>query len=251
MSNFYITIANGLLESKHVNSMGDAVWLYMWFVDKTTSINENGIGKVLGAKPLTHEEVATDLGIPVKTYRRWVGTLRDAGYINTVRTPHGLIVTLNKAKKSFKRSAKTEHQKKSDVPIRASDVPKPHMYIDNIPNGILQDNTTNVVLQIKAMNRQTYKNLVSKMYYDAIKTLDLPVLNHNNLRSKIVEMSNTSDRIEVLKYLEFMSKSFKSTEWNYKPHVDEALDIFGKQKSVINTFKKHLSEKPKVWRAKK
>jgi hypothetical protein len=153
---FYITIANGLLEPKHVKAMGEAVWLYMWLQDKNTSINENGIGKVLGNKPISFEDVSPDLGMSSRTYRRWVERLRDAGYINTIRTPYGLVITINKAKKPLKkRSAISDTSKKlnrdvphmadhkRDVPNSARDVPKMSKDVPHMADLIktIQDNT--------------------------------------------------------------------------------------------------------------
>jgi hypothetical protein len=106
MKGFFIEITNNLLEKKHIETMSDSVWLFMWFLDKMTIINEElGTGKVLGGKPIVYEEVEKDLGISVRTYRRWVKKLEKGKYIQAIRTPRGLSITVNKAKKVFKRSA--------------------------------------------------------------------------------------------------------------------------------------------------
>lgn len=101
MKGFGIEIKNNLLETKHVEKMGIAVWLYFWFLDKMTSISEQGIGKVLGGKPIVYGEVQVDLGISEHSYRRWVANLKKHGYINVIRTPHGLSISVNKAYKRF------------------------------------------------------------------------------------------------------------------------------------------------------
>lgn len=149
---YYIKIANGLLEPKHVEAMGEAVWLYMWLQDKNTSVNENGEGKVLGGRPVVFEDdIMPDLGIPRRTYSRWVDRLRDAGYIMTLRTPRGLVIVISKAKKySGKGSAKSAHHQRSDsdvpemnipsdVPIIASDVPE---MTHDVPKTDIQYKTT-------------------------------------------------------------------------------------------------------------
>lgn len=93
--------------------MGEAVWLYLWLLDKMTSVNENGVGKVLGNQPVTNELIAADLGIHRNTYGKYVKRLREAGYIQTIRSPYGLIITVNKAEKIFtKRSTRTSASKK-------------------------------------------------------------------------------------------------------------------------------------------
>lgn len=101
MKGFGIEIKNNLLENKHVEQMGNSVWLYMWCIDKMTSISEQGIGKVLGGKPIKYPEVFKELGITQKTYSRWLSNLRTNGYINTKRTPYGIIFSVNKAFKRF------------------------------------------------------------------------------------------------------------------------------------------------------
>lgn len=101
MKGFGIEIKNNLLDPKHIENMNVAVWLYMWAIDHMTSIDENGIGKVLGGKPIKYEEVGEELGISQRTYQRWMKILEDFGYINVVRAPYGSIITVNKAHKRF------------------------------------------------------------------------------------------------------------------------------------------------------
>lgn len=143
MKGFGIYVKNNLLEPKHYVGMGEALWLYLWLLDKMTSVNEHGMGKVLSGKPITYEDVNEELPVSRQVYIRWIKRLRDAGYINTLRTPKGLVFTVNKAEKIFgKRSinndtsssvkpakkgsikndtmkagdvSKTKHQKESDV----------------------------------------------------------------------------------------------------------------------------------------
>lgn len=101
MKGFYIEITNNLLEPKHRKAMKESVWLFMWLLDKITSISEEGIGKILGGKPIKYEEVNEDLDIPERTYKRWISILRKNDYINVQRAPYGLIISVNRAKKRF------------------------------------------------------------------------------------------------------------------------------------------------------
>jgi DNA-binding transcriptional regulator YhcF (GntR family) len=114
MKGFGIYVKNDLLEPKHVAAMGEAVWLYLWLLDKMTSVNENGVGRVLGGSAITYEQAKADLGIHRNTYVKYVRRLRDAGYIQTLRTPYGMIISVVKAQKPFKpRSTRTRATKKS------------------------------------------------------------------------------------------------------------------------------------------
>ena len=109
MKGFGIYVKNNLLEPKHYQNMGEALWLYLWLLDKMTSVNEHGMGKVLSGKPVTFEDVAEDLSVSRQVYIRWIKKLRDAGYIHTLRTPKGLVFTVNKAEKIFgKRSINSD-----------------------------------------------------------------------------------------------------------------------------------------------
>ena len=117
MKGFFIEITNNLLDPKHRKAMKESVWFFMWLLDKITSITEEGIGKVLGGKPITYEEVNKDLDIPSRTYKDWVSRLRAAGYINTKRTPYGLIFEVNKAKKSWGRRAGNRLSQLGDKPV--------------------------------------------------------------------------------------------------------------------------------------
>lgn len=105
MKGFGIYIQNDLLEPKHIEAMGIAVWLYMWLLDKMTSIDEKQVGHVLGNKPIKYEEIQEALGISADTYTRWMQTLEEAGYIKAIRTPAGISFRVFKAKKRFRKSA--------------------------------------------------------------------------------------------------------------------------------------------------
>lgn len=109
MKGFFIEVSNDLLDPKHCQQMGDAVWLFMWFLDKMTVIDHDiGEGKVLGGKPIKYEDVKDDLGISRSTYIRWMEALRKEPYIKTLRTPYGQCITVLKAKKRFGRSVKND-----------------------------------------------------------------------------------------------------------------------------------------------
>lgn len=99
MKGFGIEVKNTLLEPKHRKAMGEAVWLYLWFLDRVTSITEQQQGLVLGRKPIIHADVVEDLHITHKTYARWISRLRNNHYIDTTRAPYGLVVKVNKIHK--------------------------------------------------------------------------------------------------------------------------------------------------------
>lgn len=122
MKGFGIYVKNNLLEPKHIENMGEAVWLYLWLLDKMTSVSEAGIGKVLGNMPVTYALINEELGLTERTYQRWIARLRDTGYIRTLKTPYGLIITVTKAEKIFKsnRPAKSGGTKEITDPPKVA-----------------------------------------------------------------------------------------------------------------------------------
>lgn len=271
MKGFGIYVQNDLLETKHIQNMGEAVWLYMWLLDKMTSVNENGIGKVLGGKPITHLDLFTDLGIHRNTYVLWVSRLRETGYISTIRTPRGLVITVNKAKKGSTRNGTSQskvmhmnrsitkptdahetvhhktnsdaHEQGSDAheSVHAEDAHETNIQYKTKQSRLNNDVSTNVLTtEHKVPNTQEQ---VSKLYYEAIKSLDLPVRNHSIVKSKISELSKSSDIPAVLGYLTFMRDQYVKTTWDYKPDVSEALDIFTKRIKIKNSIDRYVAEK--------
>jgi len=116
MKGFGIYVQNDLLEPKHHRSMGSAIWLYLWCLDKMTSISEDGIGKVLGGRPIKLEDIEGDLDISARTYTRYLKTLEESGYIHATRTPYGYVIKVTKAKKQFgKRYAKNDERYAKNV----------------------------------------------------------------------------------------------------------------------------------------
>lgn len=107
MKGFGIEIKNNLLDPKHVEAMGSAVWLYMWLIDHMTIITETGKGIVLGGKPIKYPEIKKELGISQDTYTRWVDKLSSYPYIEIIRTPYGITFKVLKAFKRFRKSAES------------------------------------------------------------------------------------------------------------------------------------------------
>jgi hypothetical protein len=83
-----IYVWNGILEPKHREKIGPALWEFLWCINRTTK-EPGGVGFVLGGKPVTYEEIAEEFGIPKRTARRHILRLARNGYIILIRTPHG------------------------------------------------------------------------------------------------------------------------------------------------------------------
>lgn len=117
MKGFYIEVTNNLLEPKHRKAMGTAVWEFMWCLDKITKIDEIGIGWVLGGKPINLKSIAEDIGITEPKISKNLNKLKNAGYIGIKRTPYGMIISINKAKKRFAQKVKSNLTKRENLNV--------------------------------------------------------------------------------------------------------------------------------------
>lgn len=104
--NYNVGLRGVLFEARHYARMGQAVWLFGWLVLRETRERE-GVGFVLGGRPVTYREIEEETGFSRKSLERWMRSLRKAGYIETTTAPGGIIVRIQKAKK-FVRCGSSE-----------------------------------------------------------------------------------------------------------------------------------------------
>lgn len=188
MKGFGIYVKNDLLEPKHIEAMGDgSIFLYLWLLDKMTSISEEGVGKVLGGKPVKQSDIEKEMGIKRTTYNRYVKRLRDFGYISTTRTPFGLTFHVNKATKIFGNDvSKMKQRKTSDVPKMGqryvknglTDVPKMGL----TKKTIQLDNTKTIQTMSKDIEPRAYgdKNINELyLYWEDVCGYPLPPSKEN------------------------------------------------------------------------
>ena len=103
---FYITISNGLIKGDHRKKMGEAVWEFMWCIDRVTKIDDEGFGWVLGGKPINLSEPANDMEVHEVTVSRNLTKVEEKGYIKKFLTPNGIRILVSKAKQGFNRNVK-------------------------------------------------------------------------------------------------------------------------------------------------
>lgn len=82
---------------------------------------------------------------------------------------------------------------------------------------------------------------ISKLYYEAIRALDLPVRNHNTLRLKIKEMEQMTNKNRVISYLLFVRDIYKTAPLDHKPELNEALDIHAKMVAVESSYNRTVN----------
>lgn len=155
---YSIGARNGLLDQKHFNALGHAVWLYLWFLDKQPKDTD----KVLGGQPITFEMFAEQFPkVSRRTFTYWMRACVEGGYISTLRTPHGSVITISKPKKWADAQEVAHHDAqqtahgKSDAQKMSSDAQKmvkscakndASNIKETITNNNKHSNTTDVVL---------------------------------------------------------------------------------------------------------
>ena len=99
---YIIPVYNGILDPKHVNQIGQALWVFLWMIDKTIGeYDDSGLryGKVLNGKSFTTGTVALELGIDERTVRRYIARLKKYEYITVKKTRYGMVTEVIKSKK--------------------------------------------------------------------------------------------------------------------------------------------------------
>ena len=91
-----IPIWNGILE--HRERIGEALWEFLWCVDRVT-LECDGVGIVLGGAPIKIERILADLEGDHETVRRHLKKLEAGNYISLLRTPYGQIIKVMNSKK--------------------------------------------------------------------------------------------------------------------------------------------------------
>jgi hypothetical protein len=117
---YRFSVWNGLLEAKHRKRIGPAVWEYLWCLDRITR-ERNGVGIVLGGKPVNSVEIAKSFGVGEKTVRTHLERLEARQYIQRTLTPRGYSIrVLNSDKFGKKRmvSGRTETPDRSEQNAR-------------------------------------------------------------------------------------------------------------------------------------
>jgi DNA-binding MarR family transcriptional regulator len=87
--------SSGLIDKKHHQKIGPAIWEFLWCIDKQTGPH----GLVLGGKPVTLAQIADDLGVPQRSVRRALGRLGQHRYIAVEHLQRGLRIRVSNQKK--------------------------------------------------------------------------------------------------------------------------------------------------------
>lgn len=154
MKGFGIYVKNDLLEPKHFKAIGQALWVYLWLLDKMTSISEDGIGKVLGGSPIKFSRIQEDLPMSPASFTRYIEALETSGYITTLRTPYGHVFTITKAKKIFNKKEKENNKNRESQKVRITNVTTENNKCDENKEDNTVDNTNTLSQSEKGLGNK-------------------------------------------------------------------------------------------------
>lgn len=233
MKGYGIYVKNDLLDKKHLKAFGtSSLWLYLWLLDKMTSIGEDGIGKVLGGRPIKYSEVEAELGISERSYKRYIKILRDDGYIVTLRTMRGLIISVNKASKIFKNSdrPKVAHQDRPKVVERSAKVAHLIGQSGTSNKTIQYDNTKTIQTTTTARARELdiYDCFVKSFGFAPTKAKQT---NLNSINRIIVKNNIPADELaKIIKYASTIQGE------KYAPAINNFWDIEDKYPDILRFY---------------
>ena len=124
-----IPVSIGLLEKKHVEAMGIALWCFLWCINRVTMdrTDQNGErwGQVLGGCRFNHQRIADELGLPLRSVRYQMDRLKTAGYLRITRCRDGQQVEVRHSIKWLRRKTQPAQKKGPAKQPPARPVPTP------------------------------------------------------------------------------------------------------------------------------
>jgi hypothetical protein len=75
--------------------MGGALWVFLWLWREGAAGENPFVREVRGGAPVRVEEIAAGLGLPMRTVKRHLAQLREAGYLTTIREHHAFTAIVN------------------------------------------------------------------------------------------------------------------------------------------------------------
>lgn len=115
-----VTVSSGLLEAKHADAIGAALWVFLLLIHWQTGRD----GKVKGGAPIKPTQIASVLGCSPDTAGRHLSLLAGRGYITISWTGRGWSTTVNNPKKWFSRVGKNADAESAKMPTQAASIGK-------------------------------------------------------------------------------------------------------------------------------
>jgi hypothetical protein len=128
---FWIPVYRGLFQ--HYARIGPAIWLFLWYIDKTTReecASGDRVGYVLGGAPVKDLAAAYDLACDRATVTRWRRLLESQGYVRIRRVWGGHVIYVMKSKRWLKSTDENAHLACKDARERCN---SEHVTCKNAP----------------------------------------------------------------------------------------------------------------------
>ena len=103
---FFIPVSCGIFDRQHIQGIGEALWLFLWLINRTTSEVDcpgGRLGIVLYGNSITSRSIASELCCTSRTIRRQLQLLVDGNYIDLDKTATGQIIRVKKSMKWIAR----------------------------------------------------------------------------------------------------------------------------------------------------
>jgi len=211
VSSYPIKVWSGLLSNGHTQKIENALWEFIWLVNKVTK-EEDGIGYVLRGIPVRIDDIRNDLKRSYQSVYRHLQQLKKYGYINIKKAPYGIIVTINNSKKFIKNDTrlikndktKTESFTKIDKSFIKNDT---RLIKNDKANKIIKDTKDINNIYIELLNFWNSKEIIVHKQTDELlesieKTIKKKKLKEDNIK-KGIENYNTAlkDKEYFFKYI--------------------------------------------------
>ena len=240
---YYISVAEGLTDQKHLDKMGKSVFMFIWLLNKMTTQD----GKVLGGKPIKLEEFP----YPRRTTQRYLAILRHHNYIETIRAPYGIIIKVMKPKKIYQKrydksgapgTTKVAHLSKRDVPKVA--------HLDTKSGASLtKSGASNKIRQLdKTVDKTSESAKIAKAISATPKNLSIQFFQGGEIRQTIKQKLLKNGVPEEILEREFKKFTLYWTEPNHtgkkeRWQMQKTFDVKRRLWTWLNRSKDFHSEK--------
>ena len=186
----------------------------------------------------TSREWKINAGLSDYQVRRAMNRLVDLGYIEVKNTYiAGTRIKCRHHRLIFGTPTQNEQlDSKETKELDSKETKDPIIYIKhNIKHNIIgaEESAPEITQSEKQIIKKKPTDEVAKTYYETIKTLKLPVRNHNNVRTKINQLKQELGKEDSLKYLQFIIDIYPTLpDDGFKPRILEALDIYSKRVAI-------------------
>jgi hypothetical protein len=129
--------------------------------------------------------------------------------------------------------------------------PANHQQVTN-PTGVSNKkknntNTADKPQKVAEPKELTVKDRIGIVYYQAVRALDLPVRNHNHVKLRISELAKHPEPDKIIEYLEMVRDEYEALALEFKPALNEALDIYTKRIQINAAIKRSREAKKEVF----